>query len=174
MKKAGLRPRRCDSRATPWPVSVVEIRARGGPQSLVFSWLQTSPSLALSLLQGPWGPGADEGPCQCELTLWAALGTGWVSDGVVIPGTALSTPPEFPAPRRPGVVACSLGGLPWPLSPSTLGPSNPSGGVFCLALTFSVSPARENLPRHGDCALSTVSPPASCLTHSRCAWWNGA
>lgn len=147
-KQAGLRPRRCDSRAPLWPMPIVEIRAPGGPQSLIF-WLQTSPSVALRLLQGP---------CQCELTSRTALRAWWVSDGTVIPGTALSTPPESPVPGRPGVVAFSHGDLPRPQSPSTLGPLNPSGGVFCLALTFSVSPTIENLPRHGDCAPSTGFP----------------
>lgn len=54
------------------------------------------------------------------------------------------------------MVAFSHGDLPRPQSPSTLGPLNPSGGVFCLALTFSVSPTVENLPRHGDCTPSPV------------------
>lgn len=60
--------------------------------TVIFSWPQTPPSLALSLLQGEWGLGSDGGS-ECELTFWTALGTRWVSDGMVY------TPP-FPAPRN--------------------------------------------------------------------------
>lgn len=59
---------------------------------VIFFWPQAPPSSALSLLQGEWGPGSDRAS-ECELTSWTALGTWWVSDGMVYT-------PQFPAPRN--------------------------------------------------------------------------
>lgn len=68
---------------------IVEIRAPGGPQSLVF-WLQISPSLALRLLQGL---------CQCELTSRTAEGlAGKRQDGHSRDGLVHTT--RVPRPRE--------------------------------------------------------------------------
>lgn len=98
MKSSGLELRQCDSRAdlhaNIWPpCKLWRSGSPSGPQSRGHLLLASNSSIsALSFLQGEWGPGSDRAS-GCELTSWTALGTWWVSDGMVCP-------PQFPAPRN--------------------------------------------------------------------------